>query len=309
MLKGQQQSENQKSSFDSGSIQGVLPSVPNQNHQPHLTPVVSVERPPLLPNVSPTLSRANITATQTVTKLPSHLPQDQNHSFPNQQYTTQQMWPQFAALYQPYQPSQLPISQLQHPSHRAFEQASYNPLVAQNSGEISHMPYQSYSQRIPITFAPAMKPSSQHTYSGSIPKIHEQPLSNHQSEFPLKHMQSYGNSNSYDNFYTGSPSKYSTTKMRDSQLPSSSMVKDSATNLSQLPKAQILPHALPMASDVNSESGSSETGNSQRVDDVVDNVVAMGFRRDIVRAMVRKMIENRQSVEVNVVLDKLMNNA
>lgn len=43
------------------------------------------------------------------------------------------------------------------------------------------------------------------------------------------------------------------------------------------------------------------------VDDIVDKVSTMGFSRDQVRAAVRKLTENGQSVDLNVVLDKLMN--
>lgn len=43
------------------------------------------------------------------------------------------------------------------------------------------------------------------------------------------------------------------------------------------------------------------------LDDVVDKVSSMGFSRDLVRATVRKLTENGQSVDLNVVLDKLMN--
>lgn len=43
------------------------------------------------------------------------------------------------------------------------------------------------------------------------------------------------------------------------------------------------------------------------IDDVVDKVVTMGFSRDQVKAIVRTLTENGQSVDLNVVLDKLMN--
>lgn len=55
-------------------------------------------------------------------------------------------------------------------------------------------------------------------------------------------------------------------------------------------------------------SGSGGTGDRIPTDDVVDNVVAMGFRRDVVRATVRKLTETGQSVDLNMVLDVLMNN-
>lgn len=75
----------------------------------------------------------------------------------------------------------------------------------------------------------------------------------------------------------------------------------------QLPTARILPQALPTASGVSDGSGSSGTGNRVPIDDVVDKVTSMGFPREHVRAIVRKLTENGQSVDLNIVLDKLMN--
>lgn len=43
------------------------------------------------------------------------------------------------------------------------------------------------------------------------------------------------------------------------------------------------------------------------MDDVVERVTSMGFPRDLVRETVRRLTENGQSVDLNVVLDKLMN--
>lgn len=77
----------------------------------------------------------------------------------------------------------------------------------------------------------------------------------------------------------------------------------------QLPTARILPQALPTASAVSGSSGSGGGGSGNRVpiDDVVDRVTNMGFPREQVRATVRKLTENGQAVDLNVVLDKLMN--
>lgn len=74
-----------------------------------------------------------------------------------------------------------------------------------------------------------------------------------------------------------------------------------SSNYQRLPTAQILPQAQP-----DGPTGAA-TGNRVPVDDVVDKVVTMGFSRDQVRATVRKLTENGQSVDLNVVLDKLMN--
>jgi len=64
-----------------------------------------------------------------------------------------------------------------------------------------------------------------------------------------------------------------------------------------------------MVSAVNSGGGSSSPRSESRapIDDVIDRVTTMGFPRDQVRATVRKLTENGQAVDLNVVLDKLMN--
>lgn len=47
--------------------------------------------------------------------------------------------------------------------------------------------------------------------------------------------------------------------------------------------------------------------NRVPIDEVIDKVTAMGFSKDQVRAVVRRLTENGQSVDLNIVLDKLMN--
>lgn len=81
----------------------------------------------------------------------------------------------------------------------------------------------------------------------------------------------------------------------------------------QLPTARILPQAVPTAAAVGGGSGgggggggSGGGGNRVPIDDVVDKVTNMGFPREQVRATVRKLTENGQAVDLNVVLDKLM---
>ncbi|KAK1269356.1 hypothetical protein QJS04_geneDACA005090 [Acorus gramineus] len=75
----------------------------------------------------------------------------------------------------------------------------------------------------------------------------------------------------------------------------------------RLPTAQILPQALPTASSIGSGGSGSGSGNRVPIDDVVEKVSTMGFSSEQVRATVRKLTENGQSVDLNVVLDKLMN--
>lgn len=97
--------------------------------------------------------------------------------------------------------------------------------------------------------------------------------------------------------------------MKMQQLPSSPMGQNSGSGYPQLPTAKILPHALPTASGVSGGSSPSGPGNRVPIDDVIDKVTTMGFPRDHVRATVRKLTENGQSVDLNVVLDKLMNDS
>lgn len=75
----------------------------------------------------------------------------------------------------------------------------------------------------------------------------------------------------------------------------------------QLPTARILPQSLPTAAAVGGGgSGSGSGGNRVPIDDVVDKVTSMGFPREQVRGTVRKLTENGQAVDLNVVLDQLM---
>lgn len=108
--------------------------------------------------------------------------------------------------------------------------------------------------------------------------------------------------------YSGSTVQYgSGYPLKSQQLASPSMGQSGGNGYPQLPTARILPQALPTASAVSSGSSSPRTGNRVPIDDVVDKVTNMGFPRDQVRATVRRLTENGQSVDLNVVLDKLMN--
>ncbi|KAJ7271440.1 hypothetical protein O6H91_21G029600 [Diphasiastrum complanatum] len=72
----------------------------------------------------------------------------------------------------------------------------------------------------------------------------------------------------------------------------------------RLPVAQPIQQSLPHASI---PSGPSVQQNRGHVDDVVEKVAAMGFSRDQARAVIRRLAENGQSADLNVVLDKLTN--
>jgi len=77
-----------------------------------------------------------------------------------------------------------------------------------------------------------------------------------------------------------------------------------------------LPTAQPVTSGNNSNNASN-TGSSAgttplstnrvAISEVIDKVASMGFSKDQVQVVIRKLTENGQSVDLNIVLDKLMN--
>lgn len=79
------------------------------------------------------------------------------------------------------------------------------------------------------------------------------------------------------------------------------------SNYPQLPTAKILPPSIPASTGISGGSNAAGSGNRVPIDDVIEKVTNMGFPEDLVRATVRKLTENGQSVDLNVVLDKLMN--
>jgi len=77
---------------------------------------------------------------------------------------------------------------------------------------------------------------------------------------------------------------------------------------SQLPTAQPVQHSLPVATSISgSSSNSSARGNPVAIDEVIDKVSAMGFSRGQVTATVQRLMEKGQQIDLNIVLDKLMN--
>jgi len=76
------------------------------------------------------------------------------------------------------------------------------------------------------------------------------------------------------------------------QLHTASVAYISGSGYPQLPTAHVLPQAIPTESAVSVGSGSPGAGNRVSVDHVVEKVSTMGFLRDHVRAMVRKLTEN-----------------
>eukprot|EP00850_Spirogloea_muscicola_P019981 SM000203S06157 [mRNA] locus=s203:121739:125163:- [translate_table: standard] len=88
-----------------------------------------------------------------------------------------------------------------------------------------------------------------------------------------------------------------------------------STGISSYPRlqmAQPVGSPPPLAREANSGSaaqgGSAPLGTSRvPIDKVIEDVSAMGFSKDQVRTVVRRLTENGQAVDLNIVLDKLMN--
>jgi hypothetical protein len=103
--------------------------------------------------------------------------------------------------------------------------------------------------------------------------------------------------------YSGSPSHRGNAGMKPpSPFAPAGGSSGGSGNYGRLPTAQVLPQAAPVSSGPSDSSGSKVA-----IDDVVEKVATMGFSRDQVRATVRKLTESGQNVDLNVVLDKLMN--
>ncbi|CAA0828528.1 Protein of unknown function (DUF1421 [Striga hermonthica] len=220
--------------------------------------------------------------------------------------------------------AELKIAKLQIPKTEQVENKNSSNPVPSHTGIPTHQqfPNPSLTQPPPPTLPPlnAPAPTPQHNaYSSGIrPPSGASP--------PLQSQQYYGpNPNVYEPpsskigpgpGYSGSfgpppsghgePYPYSGSPVKSQQISSHGM---GASGYPQLPTARILPQALPTASAVGGGPGPGTGSGSNRVpiDDVVDRVTNMGFSREQVRATVRKLTENGQAVDLNVVLDKLMN--
>ncbi|CBI14977.3 unnamed protein product, partial [Vitis vinifera] len=271
--KGKLQAENQISATQAQIVQGISSTAPQQTHQPLLVPVSSA------------------------VQLPTQVPQNQiSFSHPGSYYlphppapgTTHQQCqippaPQSqlppSVPHQPYQPApQLQPSQLPQLPHVPPHLSAVNPQVPPSGHPIKEIPYMS-SQSYPPSFhqppfrPPSSVPSTQQFYKGSTLKMDEEPPSRPNSEFPT----GYGTPPAYahlSDFYarSGSNSYSNDSTMKPLQFSPLASVPSGGTSYTQLPTAQILPHALPTASTT-----------------------------------VRKLTENGQSADLNVVLDKLMN--
>ncbi|OVA20779.1 Protein of unknown function DUF1421 [Macleaya cordata] len=339
--KGDQQPESQNSTTHSDSLPQPA-FAPQQSHQPLLPPVAPpqpLQPLPVLspPNVPPPPPQQNPTQIQ----LSPHVPQNQIPSVPQRD----PYFPPPGQLPEsPQQPYQLPPAQPAQPPppapHQRFQPVpqlphysqtpqlpqhhppvgpvnpphpQLQPSISHHSEENPYVPPPSYPPT--VRQSPSMNnslsgnPSSQQFY-GTPAHMYDSPASRTNPGFSSGYGPSPGANFSDTYSYSGPPSPYgSSSTMKPPQLSSSpSAPSGGGSNYPRIPTAQLLPQALPTASSVSgSGSSSAGTGNRVPIDDVVDKVVSMGFSRDQVRTTVRKLTENGQSVDLNVVLDKLMN--
>ncbi|KAL5544163.1 hypothetical protein UlMin_007947, partial [Ulmus minor] len=267
-----QQSEDQKIENKTCSAQRVS-SVQQQSNQSDPTSVTSPKQFSLYSNVPPIQSYQNLPSTPTVGQVPTQLSPIPYISPAESNYSTPMQFPN-SPHQQYYMP---PIHQSQPPPAAPYQ--TWQP--------VPQLSLLSQLQQLPISSSHNSKEMCYLPYQGfntNIPNPCQQIYP--QSGFPSHH---------------GSP------RMKSSQLTPFSSVLDGENRFSQPPISKVLPHALPMSSNVDSGSGSVGIGKSIPVEDVIDENVAMGFRRDMVRAAEKQMVENGQSVDLNVVLDELMN--
>lgn len=242
---------------------------------------------------------------------PYHPTPGQTQDVPSQQYpvppTQQSQAPPQAPPHQPYQPTPPPpYSQPPQPQYSQPPQLSQSSL-GHLPEETAYMPSQNYPPNLcqPVSQPSSGSPPSQ-TYYGAPPShLYESPPSRPNSGFPTGYGTHSGPNEPHP--YGGPPSQYVSGSTIKPQQHSSAMMHGGGSGYPQIPTARVLPQSIPTASGVSGRPGSPGTGNRVPIDDVVDKVASMGFPKDHVRATVRKMTENGQSVDLNMVLDKLMN--
>ncbi|XP_057515943.1 protein transport protein SEC31-like [Amaranthus tricolor] len=199
---------------------------------------------------------------------------------------------------QPPQPPQ----QLQHPAAIGANAPQFSPSLSHRPEE-GYIPPQTYPSNLHQPAAqPGSTPPHSQQYYGSPPSMYEPPPASRNTSGPSSvYVPPSGLPGEYT--YGGPAPHYGS----DSSVKLQPHSPVSSSNYSHLPTAKILPPAIPTASAIGGGSGSGGSGNRVPIDDVIDKVTTMGFPRDHVRATVRRLTENGQSVDLNVVLDKLMN--
>ncbi|KAI8541439.1 hypothetical protein RHMOL_Rhmol08G0060700 [Rhododendron molle] len=304
------------------------PPPPQQFHQPLPPAIIQPPSTLSLPNAPPTASQQNLAPPvqlqhqyppNQISSVPQREPYfppppGQTQEAPNQQYQhpppPQQLPPPLPAPPQPYQPPPRPPQYNQPPPQQHPSLSTVNPPQPQLSlghhlEEPPYGPPQNYPPN--LHQPPPHPPSGTQQYYGAPPNMYEAPSSRPNSGFSSSYGLGPSSGSNEPYSYSGSSSQYGGGSMK--QHLSSASAQGGGNVYPQLPTAHVLPQALPTATGVGGGvgSGSGGSGNRVPIDDVVDKLSTMGFTRDQVRATVRKLTENGQSVDLNVVLDKLMN--
>ncbi|XP_072998595.1 uncharacterized protein [Typha latifolia] len=284
----------------------MLPALPAPNVPP---PPPPLQNPPTS-QFSAHLPQQQIPSVPSLPREQYFTPSVQSADIAQQQYQApvQPHQPLPPQLYQP--PPQLPPQYSQPPQPATVNPSSQlqPPLPQQPEENVPYMPPpQTYppSIRQPAPFVPPPGGPPPQQFYGPNPGMYEPPASrpsSGQPPYPAGYGPPAGGNFSDPYAYSGSPSHRSGSAPKPSPFASSGSSSGGSSNYTRLPTAQLLPQALP----TGSTSGGS-SGNRLPIDDVVDKVATMGFSRDQVRATVRRLTENGQSVDLNVVLDKLMN--
>ncbi|PIN21824.1 hypothetical protein CDL12_05457 [Handroanthus impetiginosus] len=296
------------------NLQHQVPSVPNQfpqNQVPSVPNQFPQNQVPSFPNQFPQGQVPSVPQRESYFPPPGQTPENpsQHYQIPPPQQQQHLVAPpppqqQYQAPPQP-QYSQPPPTSQPHPSFSAVNPSLPQTPLGHHPEETPHIPAPTYTPQgirpPPSHPSTGVPPPPSQQYYGPTSNVYDPPSirpgPGYSGSFP-----SSGHGEPYP--YSSSPSQYgSGSPVKPQQLPSQSGV----SSYPQLPTARILPQALPTASAVGSGSGSGGSSNRVPIDDVVDRVTNMGFPRDQVRATVRKLTENGQAVDLNVVLDKLMN--
>lgn len=293
-------------------------SAPSQSHQQFPPAPLPQPPQPTLPNAPPPPPPV-----QHPNQYPQSMPMPASHHdsyYPPPGQTAEPL-PQQYQMPPPQQPQppkmSPPSPQPQYqPTHTQYSQpppmSLQQPNPPQNQPPLSHhseeMSYLSSQNYPPSIRQPGGGPPSPQQFHGNPSQMYEPPPGRTGSGFSSQ----YGPSSGFGEPFNYGDSQYGSPRKSQQHSPPN-MGPGGPSGYPQLPTARILPQSLPTAAAVggsgggsSSSSGSGSGGNRVPIDDVVDKVTNMGFPRDQVRATVRKLTENGQAVDLNVVLDKLM---
>ncbi|KAL8200750.1 hypothetical protein R6Q57_012089 [Mikania cordata] len=308
-IVGHMESLQQQAAATSASLHSHQQLPPAALAQPHLASVPNAPPPPnpqlnqfpqnMMPMPTSHRDSYYTSPAQTAEAPP---PPPQQYQIP----PPQQLQPPMASPPSPrphyQQPTQVQYSQ---PSPMSMQQPNPSqslPPPSHLSEELAYLTPHNYPPSAHQPGGPALTQQ----FHGNPSQIYEPPPPGRTGPgFPSQ----YGSSTGYGEPYNYGGSQYgSGSPVKSEQHSSPNMGSGGRSGYPQLPTARVLPPALPTAAAVGGSGSSSGAGSGNRVpiDDVVDKVTNMGFPRDLVRATVRKLTENGQAVDLNVVLDKLM---